>query len=254
MARIFNAIRQNLLAQGRVARYLTYAIGEIVLVVIGILIALSINNWNSDIKKKASQSEYLAAIESEFRENQKRLNQVRSINQYNIISARELSKLMGTEPNSVSVEKLRSMVIATIASEVHYRPSNGVIEEIISSGKLDLFESDSLRYLLTGWSSDLSKVQFQEKEEVNRFRELVINELMKTVNLKDATYEYQNNVFNFSRSKLNANDFDLLKSLYLENNLVGFISASEFLERRYKGLEQKIQIIIQHIESEQNQN
>ncbi|MBL7964675.1 MAG: hypothetical protein JNM31_12630 [Flavobacteriales bacterium] len=40
MIRFFRSIRQSLLAQGRVTRYLTYAVGEIVLVVVGILIAL----------------------------------------------------------------------------------------------------------------------------------------------------------------------------------------------------------------------
>jgi len=215
-----------------VGTYLLYTVGEITLVVIGILIAVSIDNWNSNSKRKASQSEYLAALKSEFRENQERLKQVRLINQNNIQSARALSHLMGTSPDTVSVEKLRLLVIRTIGAEVQYRPSIGVIEEIISSGKLDLFESDSLRYLLTGWSSELTKVQFQEKDEVNRFREVVIDEMMKTMSMKNATYEYQNNLFNFSPSRLHANDFDLLNSLYLENNLVGFISASEFLEAR----------------------
>ena len=50
MARIFNTIRQRLLAQNRLTRYLVYAVGEIVLVVIGILIALQLNNWNADQK------------------------------------------------------------------------------------------------------------------------------------------------------------------------------------------------------------
>lgn len=246
-------IRRKLLQNKRLGPYLLYAIGEIVLVVMGILIAVSIDDWNSQNKKKASQSAYLAALKSEFEGNSEKLKQVRLINQNNIQSARALSQLMGTTPDTVSVEKLRSLVIGTIAAEVQYRPSIGVIEEIISSGKLDLFESDSLRYLLTGWSSELTKVQFQEKEEVIRFREVVIDEMMKTISMKNATYEYQNNVFNFSPSKLNANDFDLLNSLYLENNLMSFILSSEFLEARYRDLEQKISIIIQHIKSEQNQ-
>ncbi|TVZ60188.1 hypothetical protein NA63_2738 [Flavobacteriaceae bacterium MAR_2010_105] len=46
MIKFFRRIRQNLLLQGKTGKYLTYAIGEIVLVVIGILIALQINNWN----------------------------------------------------------------------------------------------------------------------------------------------------------------------------------------------------------------
>lgn len=46
MLKLFRKIRQNLLSQGKTLRYFKYAIGEIVLVVIGILIALQINNWN----------------------------------------------------------------------------------------------------------------------------------------------------------------------------------------------------------------
>ena len=46
MIKFFRKIRQNLLAENRFSKYLIYATGEIILVVIGILIALSINNWN----------------------------------------------------------------------------------------------------------------------------------------------------------------------------------------------------------------
>lgn len=50
MIKFFRKIRQSLLAEGKFAHYLKYAVGEIVLVVIGILIALSINNWNENRK------------------------------------------------------------------------------------------------------------------------------------------------------------------------------------------------------------
>ena len=48
MLRIFRNIRQKLAAENNIAKYLRYAIGEIFLVVIGILIALQINNWNEN--------------------------------------------------------------------------------------------------------------------------------------------------------------------------------------------------------------
>jgi len=51
MARIFNSIRQRFLKENRLTRYLVYAIGEILLVVIGILIALQINIWNEGRKE-----------------------------------------------------------------------------------------------------------------------------------------------------------------------------------------------------------
>ena len=52
MIKLFRNIRQNLLSEGKTSKYLKYAVGEIVLVVIGILIALQINNWNSERQAK----------------------------------------------------------------------------------------------------------------------------------------------------------------------------------------------------------
>ncbi|MFT6046016.1 MAG: hypothetical protein ACI9WC_001721, partial [Arenicella sp.] len=55
MIRFFRKIRQNLIKENKVGKYLLYAIGEIVLVVIGILIALQINTWNEDRKQSTSE-------------------------------------------------------------------------------------------------------------------------------------------------------------------------------------------------------
>ena len=62
MAKLFNKIRKTLLAEGKTTNYLKYAIGEIVLVVIGILIALSVNNWNQENKDRKLGEDYLLRI------------------------------------------------------------------------------------------------------------------------------------------------------------------------------------------------
>lgn len=54
MIKFFRKTRQNLLSKGKTTKYFKYAIGEIILVVIGILIALQINNWNEERKEKES--------------------------------------------------------------------------------------------------------------------------------------------------------------------------------------------------------
>ena len=51
MIKFFRKIRQNLLSEGKIGKYFKYAIGEIILVVIGILIALQLNNYNETLNQ-----------------------------------------------------------------------------------------------------------------------------------------------------------------------------------------------------------
>jgi len=62
MINFFRAIRQNLVNEGKASKYLKYAVGEIVLVVIGILIALQINNWNENRKNNKARIYYTQAL------------------------------------------------------------------------------------------------------------------------------------------------------------------------------------------------
>ena len=62
MIKFFRHIRQRLVIENRFSKYLLYAIGEIILVVIGILIALQINNWNEERKQDAIEIGYLKRL------------------------------------------------------------------------------------------------------------------------------------------------------------------------------------------------
>jgi len=62
MIKFFRRIRENLIMENKTGKYFKYAIGEIILVVIGILIALQINNWNEKRKNKTFENEILTQI------------------------------------------------------------------------------------------------------------------------------------------------------------------------------------------------
>ena len=66
MIKIFRKIRQNLLMEKKTSKYFKYAIGEIVLVVIGILIALQINNWNEIRKERNQAFQYLSEFKKDI--------------------------------------------------------------------------------------------------------------------------------------------------------------------------------------------
>ena len=69
MIKFFRHIRQRLIADNRFSKYLLYAIGEIILVVIGILIALQINNWNEHKKNAQQEQLILTQLLAEYESN-----------------------------------------------------------------------------------------------------------------------------------------------------------------------------------------
>jgi hypothetical protein len=64
MIKFFGKVRQNLLSEGKTGKYLKYAVGEIILVMVGILLALQVNNWNESIKTKKEEKELLSFIQN----------------------------------------------------------------------------------------------------------------------------------------------------------------------------------------------
>ncbi|WP_445748332.1 DUF6090 family protein [Polaribacter sp.] len=84
MIKIFRKIRQNLLIENKTSKYFKYAIGEIVLVVIGILIALQINNWNEQKKLIYKEQQALTEIVSDLDAIIFRLEEMKSTGKNNI--------------------------------------------------------------------------------------------------------------------------------------------------------------------------
>ena len=74
MVKFFRKIRQNLLMENKTGKYFKYAIGEIILVVIGILIALQINNWNEKRKINNEIESVFSLLEQELETNIKQGN------------------------------------------------------------------------------------------------------------------------------------------------------------------------------------
>ena len=67
MKSLFRSIRRKLLDEGKLLRYLTYALGEIVLIVVGILLALKVNDWNEDRKAQAEFDEYIVQLKEDVK-------------------------------------------------------------------------------------------------------------------------------------------------------------------------------------------
>ncbi|WP_297798685.1 DUF6090 family protein [uncultured Eudoraea sp.] len=155
MIKFFRKIRQNLLSEGKTGKYFKYAIGEIILVVIGILIALQINNWNENRKNKIAEADYYCRILDDFELNEKLIDETSKLTTDKIKLCKELILDLNKPPNDRG-EILNKFVFA-LRQDV-FVPSNITFEDITSSGQLKLLTDLELKNRLIQHSTFLNNI------------------------------------------------------------------------------------------------
>lgn len=146
MIKFFRHIRKNLMETGKTGKYFKYAIGEIFLVVIGILIALQINNWNENRKLEDSKHKLMLALKKELVNNKNTMEDyLLEMNKSNTKFNKVLLYSIGEYaiPDDSLKYYLSNMVYGRILSIL-----NSVQEEAINSGKFELL-GDSLKQSLS---------------------------------------------------------------------------------------------------------
>lgn len=140
MIKFFRRIRQRLLNESKFSKYLLYAIGEIILVVIGILIALSINNWNEGNKLKSKEREILLHmkrnLESDLQQDYPNMVLENSLESTSIV----LDYLEQGKPYADSLD----FYFAWIPAYTRHMPNTTAYENLKTIG-FDIISNDTLR-------------------------------------------------------------------------------------------------------------
>jgi len=143
--KIFRRIRHQLILDNKKTQYLKYALGEIVLVVIGILIAIQINNWNQSIKDKNSLYEYLTKIKAHTAEDIEQLEELSKGRKQvaDLCKKARNSILQKTENENLILFKISGAAFV----DFYFKPNSGGYESLKNSdfyGKINNTKIDSL--------------------------------------------------------------------------------------------------------------
>ncbi len=162
MIRFFSKLRRSFAESGNTARYLKYALGEIVLVVLGILIALQINTWNQNRQDRRQEQVMLNQLLDEYNSNLEQLTSKMYIRRELIESALVLLKYRKMEVAEVHPDSF-NLHLARVITRPTFDPFLGVTNELSNSGKLYLIQNTTLRNRLTSFSSLLNEVREEEQ-------------------------------------------------------------------------------------------
>jgi hypothetical protein len=147
MLKFFRRIRKNMINENKTGKYLKYAIGEIILVVIGILIALSINNWNEERKDRILEKEYLTRLLEDIKFDISWSNTYILDRYKRKVESLENGKAyyQGNYVIKDTLQFLKDIGYGGVFGYAALNLSKNTYNELISTGNLRKIENDTLR-------------------------------------------------------------------------------------------------------------
>ena len=170
--RVFKNIRQKLASENKVTAYLRYAIGEIILVVIGILIALQVNNWNSARIEKNKESVYLKNIKRDLIEQIKSIDDQMNTEFGFSKTAKSILKYY-KEHHKFKVDSAFTSAIGSLTSRRTFVKINPTYTELLSSGNVDIISDNKFKGELINYYQELERLELIINKNNNLFTDEV---------------------------------------------------------------------------------
>ena len=160
MLKFLRKFRQQLLVAGKFQSYLIYALGEIILVVIGILLALQINTWNQERIARVEEKIILTNIITEFEQNQKELRGAITMNEQCIATGRYIMSLIGQPEAEIRKINMDSLLFQGFEYS-QFNTSENALNDLLMSGRLQRITDNDIKLRLYQWSRVVKGVEDQ---------------------------------------------------------------------------------------------
>ncbi|UAM99091.1 hypothetical protein K8354_04500 [Polaribacter litorisediminis] len=173
--------------KNKTGKYLKYAIGEIVLVMIGILLALQVSNWNQDRKDRISERKILNNINRDFIQNKASFDLVKVDNYKNLAVLDSIVQIL--KEGGITIEKYNKYNKLIIGNT--YNPYSSTVDAVINSNSLELIQDDELQKYLVSWKDVLADYL---EGETRYFK--FVNEQWRTYILENSDWAGKNREMN----------------------------------------------------------
>jgi hypothetical protein len=170
--KIFNKKRKKLVYQNQFKEYLIYAIGEIFLVVVGILIALKVNNYNETQILNNVTNDYLIKIRLNVLEDLKETERLLKFRNENSDLCNEVSAMLIANDFSDQMKIQEAIINMMVEVELNY--SRSAFESLKNSGHLSYIENSTLETLLFDYYINTDQILMREIDQKNWANELEV--------------------------------------------------------------------------------
>ena len=222
MIKFFRKIRQQMISENKFWQYLIYAIGEIILVVIGILIALQINSKKEEINNRIAEQSILNNLNEDFNKNQEEIDVLIFANNKYYRNLNKFIEILKTTPKDTKFNVMDTLSMAAIAAPT-YIPTTSTIDVIISTGNIDLIKNEELKSLISRFKREIADLS-EDENDVRILANMqlcpLLGENSDLINVYQNTYAYT--IDRSNKIKINSS------SIILNSNLLGSLIAQRF--------------------------
>ena len=251
MIKFFRHIRKQLVSENKFSKYLLYAIGEIILVVIGILIAIKINAYNTEKDTIRTITNQLENVALELKGNLALIDKSIAKSSAIIESSRSLANAISMNQELISNEQ-SVLLGATLAPVLNYQPNTVILNEMISTGNIRNINQTDLKLLLLDFGSRFADIENQESlhaEDQKACTDYLLTHGDFKAVMDDTGVTKQYMSLELSKNRLGNNA--LMSSKEFENKLLIFMASGINLEEdNYKPFKTYLESMINYIELE----
>ena len=229
--KIFRKIRQQFLTENKISKYLLYAFGEIVLVVIGILIALNINNWNEEQSKRDAELNFYHNTKLQLLDD---LNNIESNIQYNNRYTKQFRYAVDIiELNDRSKKDSLGQIAVNIMANSDFDRQGNIYESMVNSGDVKLLKNNKI---IQGLRRLEETYIYVNRMETIHFQAIMsmFPDLTQTIRMHSNKVENEEYLFGFK----------------FQNFFIISLKVMEEKDSAYKRTKNEIESIIKRIENE----
>ena len=210
MLKFFRRIRRKLIGEGNLNRYLIYAIGEIFLVMVGILLALQVNNWNENRKLQKTEQAVLKGLNSDLERNKKLIGEGKKKHQYEKEIGQTWIKMMNADTSNVEFNQYLDSLLFWGPTYTIIDLVDGSLNNTINGGKLDIIQNEVIKRNLIDYPMYVKKYKDKEIE----IRRIVIEKIrprgevfISLRRLYDGANSFQSDFSSLIRDRQLCNDY-----------------------------------------------
>jgi len=149
MITFFRKIRQRLVSENRFSKYLIYAVGEIILVMIGILLAFQVNNWKEKRTRISKESSYLRDIKTNLQNDIEAIDSVLAFNAYKAVITDSMFYTLEQHSDPEVYMPIIIPYMYTLTEYAVFEPNRSTFSNMLSSENIDLITDEELKKQLS---------------------------------------------------------------------------------------------------------